>query len=285
MNSVDAPPHVVIVGGGFAGVGCARKLAPHRGVRVTLIDKNNYHQFQPLLYQVATSLLAPSDVAFSLRGLLPEAPNVDVKLAEVASADPKARTVTTTDGQTYQGDFLVLAAGSQANFFHTPGADSNTFPLYSVAGADRLRSRILAVFEDADRDHQLVGRGALNFIIVGGGPTGTELAGALADMINETMPNEYTDLTMRAARVHLIDHGHALLKPFSEHAHEYAARALERRGVQLHLGVAVKEVAPDRVVLSDGTAIETRTDCLPRRSPLGLGCPWDVAAASRSGRT
>jgi NADH dehydrogenase len=259
MNGAYRSPHVVIVGGGFAGLACARKLARHHNIRVTLLDKNNYHQFQPLLYQVATSLLAPADVACSHRALFRNAPNVDVKLAEVVSADPRQRTVTTTDGQTYQGDVLVLAAGSQANFFGTPGAEGYSFPLYSLVGAERLRSRILTVFEDADRDRRLVDRGALNFVIVGGGPTGAELAGTLADMINETMPAEYPDLAVQAARVHLIEHGRALLKEFSEKAHAYAASVLERRGVKIQLGVSAKAVAPDRVLLSNGTAIETRT--------------------------
>ncbi len=259
MDARNDRRHVVIVGGGFAGLGCARKLASHADVRVTLIDKNNYHQFQPLLYQVATSQLSSGDVALSLRKFFRNNANVDVKLGEVVSVDPKTRTASTRDGAAYQGDFLVLAAGSQPNFFHTPGADQNAFPLYSLDGAERLRSRILAVFEDADRDPKLVEAGALNFVIVGAGPTGTETAGALADMINETMTIEYPDLAVKAARVHLIDHGHAVLRAFSEKAHEYAARVLERRGVQIRLGISVKEVAPDHVLLSDGTVIKTRT--------------------------
>src|SRR5580693_9286965 len=114
--------HVVIVGGGFAGLNCARKLALHPEVRITLIDKNNYQQFQPLLYQVAAGFLAPSNVAYSLRNILVKHPNVEVKMAKIASADLTTRTVVTEQGQTYHGDFLVLAAGSQANFFGTPGA-------------------------------------------------------------------------------------------------------------------------------------------------------------------
>ena len=117
--------HVVIVGGGFAGLGCAQKLAGHDGVHVTLIDRNNYHQFQPLLYQVATSQLAPSDIAHSLRAVFVGEDNVDVKLTDVAEVDPAARTVTSSDGQQWSGDVLVLAAGSQPNFFDTPGAAQN----------------------------------------------------------------------------------------------------------------------------------------------------------------
>src|SRR5271165_6412020 len=120
--------HVVIVGGGFAGLNRARKLASHADIRITLIDKNNFQQFQPLLYQVATAVLAPSNAAFSLRNVLQHHSNVDVKLGEVVSVDLKTRTAETAEGQKYQGDFLVLAAGSQANFFGTPGADKHSYP-------------------------------------------------------------------------------------------------------------------------------------------------------------
>jgi NADH dehydrogenase len=268
----------VIVGGGFAGLACARKLAKSDAVRVTLIDKNNFHQFQPLLYQLATSELDTGDVATSVRQILHGHPNVDVKLGEVKAADPRARTATTTEGQTYQGDFLVLAAGSQANFFDTTGAAENAFPLYAVREAQRLRSRILTVFEDADRNPKLLERGALNFVIVGGGPTGTELAGALAGMIHGAMRDEYADLAVKHAKVYLVDHGNALLGAFSEKAHAYAARTLRRKGVDIRLGVAVKEVAPDHVLLSDGTSIQSRTVIWAgglKASPLGanVGLP------------
>jgi NADH:ubiquinone reductase (H+-translocating) len=259
MNTRTSSKHVVIVGGGFAGLASARKLAKSDAVRVTVIDKNNYHQFQPLLYQVATAELGTGDVATSLRQVLRGHPNVDVKMAEVMVVDPKTRTVTTKSGDTYQGDYLVLAAGSQANFFDTEGAEKYALPLYSLEEAERLRSRVLAVFEEADSNPKLVNEGALNFVIVGGGPTGTELAGALADMINLTMTREYTDLAVKRARIYLVEHGHALLAPFSAEAHEYAARALQRKGVQLRLGLEVKEVRADRVELSDGTSIPTRT--------------------------
>ena len=250
--------HVVVVGGGFAGVGCARRLAGEDGVRVTLIDRNNYHQFQPLLYQVATSQLAPSDVAYSLRKLFQDEENVSVKLAEIASVDPAERAVTTTDGERIAGDALVLAAGSQPNFFRTPGAEEHAFPLYSLDDARRLRSRILAVFEQADRHPSLIDQGALNFVVVGGGPTGVELAGALSDLIHDTMTAQYHDLPVGAAQVHIVDLGPTLLGPFSDSAHDYVAKVLGRKGVRLHLGVAVTEIGPGHVTLADGTEIRTR---------------------------
>jgi NADH dehydrogenase len=250
--------HVLVVGGGFAGIGCVRRLAQHDGVRVTLIDRNNYHQFQPLLYQLATCQLASTDIAFSLRKLFHHNANVDVKLGEVASVDPATHTVVTTDGDRFTGDAIVLAAGSQPNFFRTPGAAEHAFPLYSLEDAQQLRSRIIGVFEDADRDPTLLDQGALNFVVVGGGPTGVEVAGALADMIADTMTVEYRDLAVSAARVHVVDLGHTLLGAFSEHAHDYVAKVLGRKGVRLHLGVAVTEVGPGHVTLADGTTIRTR---------------------------
>jgi NADH:ubiquinone reductase (H+-translocating) len=251
-------PHVVVVGGGFAGVGCARRLAGRDDVSVTLIDRNNYHQFQPLLYQVATSQLAPSDVAFSLRKLFADEANVEVKLADVASVDPATRTVITADGDRFTGDALVLAAGSRPNFFRTPGAEEHAFPLYCLDDAHRLRSRIIGVFEAADRDPGLIDQGALNFVIVGGGPTGVETAGALADLIHETMPGEFGELAVAAAQIHVVDLGHSLLGAFSDDAHAYVTKVFGRKGVRLHLGTAVTEVGPGHVTLGDGTTIRTR---------------------------
>ncbi len=249
---------VVIVGGGFAGLGCAQKLADHDDVHVTLIDRNNYHQFQPLLYQVATSQLAGTDIAHSLRGVFADQENVDVHLAEITRVDVATRTVTTDDGGSWTGDALVIAAGSQPNFFGTPGAPELSFPLYSLDDATRLRSRILGLFELVDRDPALVDRGAMNIVIVGGGPTGVEVAGALGDMLRVTVPSEYRNIDPGRARVLLLDFGDALLKPFSDSAHGYAAKVLEEKGVEVHLGTGVKEVGTGHAVFSDGSVLATR---------------------------
>jgi len=251
--------HVVIVGGGFAGLNCARKLAAHREIRITLIDRHNYTQFQPLLYQVAAGFLAPSNVSFSLRNILVSHTNIQVKMAEVVSVDLVTRTAVTAQGQTYQGDYMVLAAGSQASFFDTRGADRNSYPLYSLHDAELLRSRILAVLESADRDPSLVAKGALNFVIVGSGPTGAEMAGTLGDMIHRALKAEYRNLPLTEARIFLVDSGHAVLSTFSVKAQAYAAKILEERGVQIRLHTAVKEVASGHVVLSDETRIPTHT--------------------------
>jgi NADH dehydrogenase len=250
--------HVLVIGGGFAGLGCAKRLAGEDGVGVTLVDQHNYHQFQPLLYQVATSQLASSDIAFSLRKRFRKHQNVDVKLGQVEELDPAARAVRLADGERFAGDALVIAAGSRPNFFRTPGAEEHALPLYSLDDATRLRSRVLEVFEAADRDPALIDQGALTFVVVGGGPTGVELAGALADLIADTMTAEYHHLAVSAAQIHVVDLGHTLLGAFSDRAHDYAAKVLGRKGVRLHLGVAVTEIGAGHVSLADGSTIPTR---------------------------
>ena len=209
-------------------------------MRVTLLDRNNYHQFQPLLYQVATSQLGIEQHRDVAAQDLPQAPQRRRQAGRGRRRSTRRPcTVTATDGETWTGDAVVLAAGSQPNFFGTPGADRNSFPLYSLNDAQRLRSRIIAVFEDADRDPSLLDRGALNFVVVGGGPTGVETAGALADMIDRTMTVEYRDLAVTAARVHIVDLGHTLLGPFSERAHDYVDEgpaAQGRRAAPGHQG-------------------------------------------------
>jgi NADH dehydrogenase len=255
--SEDGGTHVIVVGGGFAGVASAKGLAGKKGVRVTLLDKNGYHQFQPLLYQVATAELTPRDIAFDLENLLEDQENVEIRNSEVVSADPEARSVTLADGSTIEGDVVVLAAGSQPNFFHTPGAEEFAFPLYSLDDAERIRSRVLQLFQDASTKPELVDQGALNFVVVGGGATGVESAGALAELVHNVMPHVYEQLAIAGARVILVDLGHAVLAPFSDEAHAYAAKQLQRRGVELKLGVSAKEIAADHVTLSDGTTIKT----------------------------
>jgi NADH:ubiquinone reductase (H+-translocating) len=248
--------HVVIIGGGFAGIACARKLAAEKDIAVTLVDRNDYHQFQPLLYQVATSMLAPRDIAYPIRKVAAEFQDFSAKRGDVVAIDPVARSATTDIGETFDGDYLVLAAGSQPNFFGTPGAE-HAFPLYSLDDADRLSTRIIQAFEEADRSEARLEDGALHFVIVGGGPTGVEVAGALAEMINTTMVHEFPTLAPKAT-VTLIDHGHALLAMFADKGHAYAARVLEKDGVDLRFGTGVTEIGPGHVTLSDGSTLRTR---------------------------
>jgi len=248
---------VLIVGGGFAGVACAQELAK-QDVDVILLDQNNYHQFQPMLYQVATAQLAAYDIARPLRGIFRHNKTVEVRHTGVTSIDPDARAVTTALGSKITGDYLVLAPGAQANFFGTTGAAEHSLPLYSVNDAERLRGRILEVLDATTERPELIEKGALNFVIVGGGPTGVETAGALAEALRDVVPERYQSLAL-PAKVHLVDHGDVLLAPFSDKAHAYAAKRLEDDGVTLHMSVGVKEVFPDRVMLSDGDTIMTHT--------------------------
>ena len=207
----ETKPSVVIVGGGFAGVGCAKKLADH-DIPVTLLDRHNYQQFQPLLYQVATAELATTDVARPLRAIFAKDKSVTMKQLDVTSVDPETRTVTTADGQTFTGDYVVIAAGTQPNFFHTPGADKFAFPLYSVLDATKLRAQVFEVFEEAADNPARIDQGALNFVIVGAGPTGVETAGALADLVNQVMPKRFHTIAVDRAQIYLVDLGQVVLR-------------------------------------------------------------------------
>jgi NADH:ubiquinone reductase (H+-translocating) len=249
---------IVIVGGGFAGIGCARALAKHEHhAEVTLIDRHDYHQFLPLLYQVATFQLSGSDVAVDLAKVFDRRDNVEVRLGEVSAVDPDAMRVTLSDGSTVDGDYLVLAAGSRANFFNTPGAEL-AYPLYSLGDALRLRAHVLELFEEAERDPSKADSGLLTLVVVGAGATGTEVAGALADLIRDVMPSRFGDLPDEHARIVIVDGGHAVLGPFSPKAHDYASKVLTERGVEIRLGTTVKSITPDHVELSDGDTIATR---------------------------
>jgi len=253
----ESKPSVVIVGGGFAGVGCAKVLGKH-GLPVTVLDRNNFHQFQPLLYQVATAELATTDIASPLRGVFKGEPTVQVHRAEVTDVDLASRTVTTAEGRTFTGDYLVMAAGSQPNFYRTPGASEHAFPLYDVEGARALRTRLVELVEEADANPDRVDQGALNFVIVGAGPTGVETAGALADAVKDVIPKGFRDIDVNRIRIYVVDHGSVVLAAFSDKAHTYAADKLEHNGVTLLLNTGVKTITPRSVTLSDGTEILTR---------------------------
>lgn len=247
---------VGVIGGGFAGAGCAKRLADDRGITVELFDGDGFHQFQPLLYQVATAELAVRDVRFDLARIFRDTANVNVRKARAVNAEP--RRIELEGGESVPVDYVVLAAGATANFFHTPGAEEHTYPLYSVEDAKRLRDRLLTAFDDVSHGLSLLDKGALDFVVVGGGPTGVEIAGALADLIRDVMPHVHRDIPAGRARVILVDLGQNLLSGFSQEAGSYAAQQLQRRGVQLRLGVAVKAVFEDRVELADGSVIPTR---------------------------
>jgi NADH dehydrogenase len=248
---------VIIAGGGFAGIACAKRLATEPRVHVTLLDRAGYHQFQPLLYQVATAELAAADIRFDLTAMFRRHAHIDVRTAEVVSVDPGARVVSLADGSTLAADALVLGVGAQPNFFHTPGADEHAVPLYSLDDAERVRRRLLELFRDAAEKPERAEDGTLTFVIVGAGPTGVETAGAVAELVHNVMPHVYPHLATAGAKVILVDLGHTVLGAFSDEAHAYAVKQLHRRGVELRLGVSVTKVEEDRITLGDGTTIKT----------------------------
>ena len=245
---------VLVVGGGLAGVACARELGSH-GVDVTLVDRNDYHQFQPLLYQVASSQLPAEDIARPHRTIFHDLANVEVVTAAVSAVDLTAHTLELEDGRVLQGSAVVLAAGARPNFFGIPGAAEHAFPLYSVADAERLRLHLQRLLQAAASDRSPA-EGMVDVVVVGGGPTGVETTGALAELMNAL---HETGRLGVAGRVTLVDRGPALLGQFSAEAHEYAYEKLTTAGADVRLGVGVRTVHPDHVELDDGRTIPTRT--------------------------
>src|SRR5882724_3244197 len=251
-------PHVVIVGAGFGGLGVAEELA-HVPVDVTLIDRHNYHTFQPLLYQVATSLLNAEDVGVPVRSIFRRQENVTFRMATVSGVDIPSQRIQLEDGTQIPYDYLVLAGGATVNYFNTPGAAEHAFPLYTLANAVKLRNRILERFEAADRDPAIIEDGALNFVIVGAGPTGVETAGALADLFYNLLPQDYHQLATEKARVIMVEMTKEVLGPFKENLRVYAKEELEQRRVEVRLGEAVAEVGATFVRLKSGEVIKAHT--------------------------
>ncbi len=250
--------HVVVIGAGFAGLEVARHL-DHAPVDVTIIDRNNFHQFQPLLYQVATAGLNAADVAYPVRGLFQKQRNVAFRQATVTGVDWDRRAVL-LDGQPELAfDHLVVAAGSTTTFFDTPGAEACAFPLYALPDAIRLRNHVLERFEAADVDRGLVADGALTFVVVGGGPTGVETAGALAELFSKVLSKDFRTLDVGAAKVVLLEMADHLLPPFRPPSRRHALDALRARGVDVRLGQRVAEVTERAIVLGDGSTLPAHT--------------------------
>ena len=251
-------PHVVILGGGFAGVGALAELAK-APVRVTLIDRNNYQMFQPLLYQVATDVLSPDEVGFPLREKLHGHPTWTFHRTAVTGIDLGARRVTVERMEPIGYDYLVIAVGAMVNFFGTKGAAEHALPLYTMHDAVRLKEHILASFEAADRNPALVDDGALTLCVVGGGATGVEVAGALAELLQTEMKGDYPNLPIDRAEIHLYERGTKLLGSFKPVLQEYAKATLEKRGVRVHLDEGVAEIEPTRVRLESGGEVKAYT--------------------------
>jgi NADH dehydrogenase len=249
---------VLVLGGGFGGVGAARKLKK-ADVDITLVDRNDYHTFQPLLYQVATDLLETSACGHPLRDLFHEQPNVAVHEDSVTGIDMAGREVQFAAMAPLTYDYLVLGMGAGVNFFGVEGADQHAFPMYTLADAVRLREHVLRRWEAADRDPALVEDGAVSVVVVGGGPTGIESAGALAELYRSNFAEDYRGIPQGQARIVLVEAGPALMPMFRSDIRTYTRKALEKRGVEVLLGEVVASVEPTRVTLESGKVIKAHT--------------------------
>src|SRR5690554_2617376 len=231
-------PRIVIIGGGFAGVSLVKRFA-NKKVQVVLLDKRNYHTFQPLLYQVSSSGLEPDSIAYPLRKIIKKHDNIFFRLAEVTSIDPENHQVITNIG-TLSFDYLVIATGTKTNYFGNIAIENNSMPMKNVPQALNIRSLILQNFEKATIANSLEEREALlNFVIVGGGPTGVELAGAIAELKNHILPRDYHDLNAKDMQIHLLEAGPKLLPPMSDHASAKSLEFLEKLGVSVHCNTFV----------------------------------------------
>lgn len=248
---------LVIIGGGFAGISLAKKLKD-LDVQLVLIDKHNYHTFQPLLYQVSTSGLEPDSIAYPIRKVLKRLRNFHFRLASVERIDAEKKTVITDIGDlTY--DYLVIATGTRTNFFGNKSVAENAMPMKNVPQALNIRSLMLQNFEKADDSEDPEERRALlNFCIVGGGPTGVELSGALAELKRNVFPKDYRHLNIDEMEIHLFEGADRILPPMSPHASEKAMAFLEELGVQVHLKTLVGDYDGETVTLNDGTTLHSK---------------------------
>ena len=275
-------PRVVIIGGGFGGLEAAKALAA-TPVDITLIDRQNHHCFQPLLYQVATATLSPADIAWPIRSILSRQGNITVLMASVEEVQADERTVR-TDSAAFDYDYLVIATGAMHAYFghdawakHAPG-------LKRIEDATEIRRRILSAFEHAELSADPERRGALTtFVVVGGGPTGVEMAGAIADMAQEALPRDFRNVDPSKARVLLVEAGPRVLAAFPESSSAYARRALEKRGVEVLTGTPVTEIEEGRVT-AGSTVIDAGAIIWAAGVAASPAGHWLNADVDRAGR-
>jgi NADH dehydrogenase len=274
------PPHVVIVGGGFGGLDAARAL-DGAAVRVTLLDRHNYHLFQPLLYQVATAALSPGDIASPIRWILRSQKNVQVLLAEALAIDAPNRRVR-LDRDELEYDYLIVATGAAHSYFSHPEWAKYAPGLKTLDDALEIRRQVLLAYEAAERESDPEKRRRLmTFVIVGGGPTGVELAGALAEIARQSLPRDFRSIRPQSARIVLLEGGPDLLPTFPEPLRAFARRALERLGVEVRTNAIVTDIDAEAVT-AGGESIPAETVLWAAgvaASPLAksLGVPLDRA--------
>lgn len=251
MAEAKSRPRVVIIGGGFGGLWAARALAK-KAVDVTLIDRKNHHVFQPLLYQVATAVLSPGEIAQPIRRILYKYKNVEVILGDAVGIDKEKKLVHLADGSSVTFDYLILAAGSRHSYFGHDDWEEAAPGLKTLEDAVEMRRRILLAFELAERDAYLTGKQRqLNFVVVGGGPTGVELAGAIADIARKALASDFKAIDTRKARVMLFEGSDGILGTFGHDLSDSAKSQLESLGVEVYLNSFVTDVEPGRVKVGD----------------------------------
>lgn len=252
-------PRVVIVGGGFGGLQCAKALQG-KPVEVVLVDRRNYHLFTPLLYQVASCLLNPSEIAAPLRKVFRPARNVRYRQGDVAHLDLAAKRVRLADGTTLDYDFCVLATGSVTNYYDNTAVEQRALGLKDLGEALQLRNHVLTCLERATTTTDAgVRRRLLTFCIVGAGPTGVEYAGALAELVRLVLPHEYPELAPSDVRILLLEGSDRVLPTFAPRLSKYAQRELDRRGVDVRTCTLVASVDDTAALLEDGTEVPTET--------------------------
>ncbi|MGE5462190.1 MAG: NAD(P)/FAD-dependent oxidoreductase [Syntrophothermus sp.] len=257
MN-IQKVPHVVILGAGFGGLEAAQKLAG-APVRVTVIDRHNYHLFQPLLYQVAIAGLVPSQIAYPLRTIFRRHPNVDFLMSEVSSIDFDSCYVK-ADGSVIAYDYLILAVGGQTNFYGMNEVEQHGFQLKDVESAVETRNHLLGIFEQASREVDTEKRRAmLTFVVVGGGPTGVETAGALAELITHVMAKDYPYMDLNDVRVILLEAGPSVMVTYPEELRKATRRLLKSKGVEIMENTRLVNYNGRQVTLANETTINTHT--------------------------
>ena len=250
---------VVIAGAGFGGLKLARRLNNKAGFEVVLIDRFNYHQFQPLFYQVATAGLDASNISFPLRKVFQRSKNVKIRMAEIRAIHTAANTIE-TDGETISYDVLVLATGADTNFFNNANLAQYAFPMKSTVEALQIRHRLLQLFEDAHtvKDPEILQR-MMNIVVVGGGPTGVEVSGALAEMKKYVLPRDFPELDFSKMNIWLLEGSGKTLGAMSEKSSARSQQYLEKLGVQVLTNTLVKDYNGNEVLLQDGTTLSAAT--------------------------
>lgn len=283
MDDINERPRVLIIGGGFGGLWAAKALA-NRDVRVTLIDRKNHHVFQPLLYQVATAVLSPGEIAQPIRRILARARNVEVILGEVVEIDETSGRVVLGDGAEVAFDHLIVAAGARHSYFGNDEWERDAPGLKTIEDAVEIRRRVLLAFELAERQAYVTGtRPELNFVVIGGGATGVELAGAIADIARKALAKDFKLIDTREARVMLFEGSDRILGTFHEDLSASAKQQLESLGVEVHLNSFVTDIGDgcirvgDREIATDVVLWATGVAASPLGGKLG-------AATDRAGR-